>query len=162
MIKNESQGGFAIFLTFVVAMFLSLLPLPEGVNTFKPDWMALVLIYWVMAMPSKIGVLVGWLVGIVADVLYGSLFGIHAISFAVIAYLIQLLYHRLRLFARWKQSINVGVVIGIHMLLGLILRSFTQVTLYDFSYWTPIVTSAIIWPWIFVILRDVRRHFCKD
>ena len=162
MIKSESRGSFAILLTFVAAMFLSILPLPDGVNLFKPDWMALVLIYWVMAMPSKVGVLVGWLVGIVADVLYGSLFGIHAISFAVVAYLIQLLYHRLRLFARWKQAINIGVVIGIHMLLGLVLRGFTQVTHYDFSYWTPIATSALMWPWVFVILRDVRRNFCKD
>ncbi|PCI73105.1 MAG: rod shape-determining protein MreD [Gammaproteobacteria bacterium] len=162
MIKNDSSGSFAIFLSFVAALFLSILPLPDGINLFKPDWVALVLIYWVMAMPNRIGVLVGWSVGIVADVLYGTLFGIHAMSLALVAYLIQLLYHRLRLFPRWKQSINIGVVIGIHMLLGLILRKFIQPISFDFSYWFPVFTSLILWPWVFIILRDVRRNFCKE
>lgn len=162
MIKQNSSGGFAIFLTFVIALFLSILPLPQEIELFKPEWVALVLIYWVMAMPSRVGVLIGWSVGIVADVLYGTLFGIHAMSLALVAYLIQLLYHRLRLFARWKQAINIAVVIGIHMLLGLILRGFIQPIAYDFSYWFPVFTSLILWPWVFIVLRDVRRRFCKD
>jgi len=162
VIRSESTGSFAIFLSFVVALFLSILPLPDGINLFKPDWVALVLIYWVMATPNRIGVLIGWSVGIVADVMYGSLFGIHAMSLALVAYLIQLLYHRLRLFPRWKQAINIAVVIGIHMLLGLVLQNFVKPISYDFSYWFPVFTSLLFWPWVFIILRDVRRKFCKE
>jgi len=149
-----------MILSFAAAMFMNVLPLPESINLFKPDWVALVLVYWTMAMPSRVGVLVGWLVGLFVDVLYGTLFGVHAMTFALIAYLIQMTYHRLRLFPRWKQSINISVVIGIHMLLGLILRSFVQPISSDFVYWLPLVGAMLFWPWVFILLRDIRRKFC--
>ena len=161
MIKTESKGTLVIILTFALAMFMNVLPLWESLNLFKPDWVALVLVYWVMAMPNRVGVLVGWLVGLFVDVLYGSLLGIHAMTFALVAYLIQMTYHRLRLFPRWKQSINITVVIGIHMLLGLVLRSFVQPVTAGSTYWLPLIGSLLLWPWVFALLRDVRRKFCS-
>lgn len=161
MAKVESKGTLVIVISFAAAMFMNILPLPQVINYFKPDWVALVLIYWVMAMPNRIGVLVGWCVGLLVDVLYGNLFGIHAMTFAIIAYLIQLTFHRLRLFPRWKQSINIAVVIGVQMLVGLILRSFIQPLSVDYTYWFPLIGSMIFWPWVFFLLRDARRKFCN-
>lgn len=161
MKKTESKGTFVIFLSFAAAMFMNVLPLWESINLFKPDWVALVLVYWVMAMPNQVGVLVGWVVGLFVDVLYGNLLGIHAMTFAVVAYLIQMTYHRLRLFPRWKQSINITVVIGIHMLLGLLLRNLVQPISSGYIYWLPLVGTLLLWPWTFVLLRDVRRRFCQ-
>ena len=160
MVKTESKGTLVIIASFAAAMVMNVLPWWQVIGAFKPDWVALVLIYWVMAVPNRVGVLVGWVVGLFVDVLYGTLFGIHAMTFAVIAYLIQMTYHRLRLFPRWKQSINIAVVIGIHMLLGLVLRSFVQPVSSNFVYWTPLVGAMIFWPWVFIILRDIRRKFC--
>jgi len=162
MVKAESSGTLVIILSFSAAMVMNILPLPEAINNYKPDWVALVLIYWVMAVPNRVGVFTGWIVGLFVDVLYGSLFGIYAMTFALIAYLIQMTYHRLRLFPRWKQSINVTVVIGIHMLLVLVLRGFVGSVPSDYHYWMPLIGAIIFWPWVFVILRDVRRRFCKS
>lgn len=158
--KSSSNGTLVIIISFVVAMLMNVMPLPEAINLFKPDWVALVLVYWVMAMPDRIGVLVGWVVGLLVDVLYGTLFGIHAMSFALVAYLIQMTFHRLRLFPRWKQSINIAVVIGIHMLLSLILRSFIQPVSSNYAYWLPLIGTMLFWPWVFILLRDIRRKFC--
>lgn len=160
MVKVESKGTLVIIISFAIAMFMNILPLPQMINFFKPDWVALVLIYWVMAMPNRIGVLIGWCIGLLVDVLYGNLFGIHAMTYAIIAYLIQMTFHRLRLFPRWKQSINIAVVIGVQMLIGLILRSFVQRLSVDYTYWLPLLGSMIFWPWVFVLLRDARRKFC--
>lgn len=160
MIKTESKGKFVILLSFAAAMFMNILPWWQIIDSFKPDWVALVLVYWVMAVPNRVGVLVGWVVGLFVDVLYGTLFGIHAMTFALMAYLIQMTYHRLRLFPRWKQSINIAVVIGIHMLLGQVLRSFVQPVSADFNYWMPLLGAMLFWPWVFIFLRDVRRKFC--
>jgi len=159
--KNHSNGTLVIIISFAVAMLMNVMPLPESINLFKPDWVALVLVYWVMAMPDRIGVLVGWVVGLLVDVLYGTLFGIHAMSFALVAYLIQMIFHRLRLFPRWKQSINIAVVIGIHMLLGLILRGFVQPVASNYVYWLPLLGTMLFWPWVFIVMRDVRRKFCR-
>lgn len=159
MIKKKSKGTFVIVLSFFVAMFMNVLPWPQLINFVKPDWVALVLVYWVMAKPNRVGVLFGWVVGLFVDVLYGTLFGIHAMTFALVAYLIQMTYHRLRLFPRWKQSINIAVVIGIHMLLVLVLRSFVEPVSSNPFYWLPLLGAALFWPWVFILLRDVRRKF---
>jgi rod shape-determining protein MreD len=158
---TPSKGHFAIIFSFVIALFLSILPLPQGINAFKPDWVGLVLVYWVMAIPERVGIFVGWFLGLLLDILYGSLLGLHAISLGLLAYLIQLLYHRLRFFSRWKQAVNVSIIIGIHMLIGLLLRQFvySNPIQHDFSYWYPVFTSLLFWPWMFVILRDIRRRF---
>ncbi len=158
--KHDSRGGLVIVATFFVAMLINLMPLPDSINMFKPDWVALVLIYWVMAAPSRVGVFYGWILGLFADVLYGTLFGIHAMSLALVAFIIQMIYHRLRLFPRWKQAINVAVVVGIHRLVVMILTGLVEPVQVSYQYWLPLVGVLLFWPWAFIILRDIRRKFC--
>lgn len=158
--KAESRGTFAIIASFAIAMLINIMPLPEAISMFKPDWVAMVLIYWVMALPSRIGVFSGWVLGLFVDVLYGTLFGIHAISLALVAFLIQIIFHRLRIFPRWKQAVNVAVVVGIHRLIVVLLTGLVEPVQTDYTYWFPLIGVALFWPWIFIILRDVRRNFC--
>ncbi len=158
--KSESSGFFAIIISFAIAMLMNLMPLPDAISMFKPDWVAMVLIYWVMALPNRIGVFSGWVLGLFVDVLYGTLFGIHAISLAIVAFIVQMIFHRLRLFPRWKQAINVAVVVGIHRLTVATLNGLFEPVKTDFTYWFPLIGVAVLWPWVFIILRDTRRKFC--
>ena len=158
--KADSRGGIAIVISFALAMLINVMPLPDAVALFKPDWVAMVLIYWVMAMPGRIGVFSGWILGLFVDVLYGTLFGIHALSLSIVAFIIQIIYHRLRLFPRWKQAINVAVVVGIHRLVVVTLSGLSAPVQTDYTYWFPLLGVAVFWPWVFIIMRDVRRKFC--
>jgi rod shape-determining protein MreD len=158
--KADSHGGIAVIISFIVAMLLSILPLPDMIVWFKPDWVTLTLIYWVMALPNRVGVFSGWLLGLMVDVLHGETLGINALSLALVAYLVQMIFHRIRLFPRWKQALNVGLIVGINLLIVLILSSFVKSTSIDFSYWFPLIMSAIFWQAIFIVLRSVRRKYC--
>jgi rod shape-determining protein MreD len=158
--RAKSSGGIVIVISFLLAMLMNVIPLPDIFALFRPDWVALVLIYWVMALPNRIGVFSGCVLGLFVDVLDGTLFGINALSFSIIAFLIQMIYHRLRLFPRWKQAINVAVVIGIHKMVVMALSSLVQTVNVDFTYWFPLIGSLLFWPWVFILLRDVRRRFC--
>lgn len=158
--KSDSSGGIIIIISFFLAMLMNVMPLPDIFAMFRPDWVALVLIYWVMALPSRIGVFSGWILGLFVDVLDGTLFGINALSYALVAFLIQMIFHRLRLFPRWKQAINVAVVVGIHKMLVMALSSLVNPVNIDFTYWFPLIGSLLFWPWVFILLRDVRRKFC--
>ena len=149
-----------MMLSFVLAMLMNIMPLPDSLSIFKPDWVAMVLIYWVMALPNRVGVFSGFVLGLFVDVLDGTLFGIHAFSLALVAYLIQMIFHRIRLFPRWKQALNVGVVVGIHLLIVKTLSGLVQPINIDFTYWLALLGVVVFWPWVFVILRDVRRKFC--
>lgn len=158
--KAKNKGGLIILLSFVVAMLMDVMPLPDSIMPFKPEWVALVLIYWVMALPSRVGIFSAWTLGLFVDVLDGTLFGIHALSLALVAFLIELIFHRLRLFPRWKQALNVAVIIGINLLVVKTLSALVQPVYVGLGYWIPLLTSALFWPWIFILLRDVRRKYC--
>ncbi|WP_444994652.1 rod shape-determining protein MreD [Aliikangiella sp. IMCC44359] len=158
--KADSKGGGVILITLMVAMLLDIMPLPEMIELFRPEWVVMVLIYWVMALPSRIGVFSGWFLGLFVDVLKGSLFGINALSFALVVFLIQVLYHRLRLFPQWKQALNITVIIGLHRLLVVNLTGLVEPVSSDFTYWLPLICIAVLWPWLFILLRDIRRKFC--
>ncbi len=60
-----------ILASFVLAMMLAIIPLPDSVRLLRPDWVSLVLVYWCMAVPERIGVGSGWIVGLFLDALYG-------------------------------------------------------------------------------------------
>jgi rod shape-determining protein MreD len=158
--RAENKGTFVVLATLFIAMLMNTVPFPQMIMMFKPDWVAMVLIYWVMALPNRVGVVSGWVLGLLVDVLEGSLFGINAVSLAIVAFLIQMLYHRLRLFPRWKQALNVAIIVGIHRLLVVSLSGLVEVVNTDFTYWLPLVSVAFFWPWVFIILRDLRRKFC--
>ncbi|MGX5173532.1 rod shape-determining protein MreD [Aliikangiella sp. IMCC44653] len=158
--KADSKGGFVIIMTFAVALLMDAMPLPSMIDVIMPDWVVVVLIYWVMALPNRIGVVSGWILGLFVDVLNGSLFGINALSLAVVAFLIQALYHRLRLFPRWKQALNVAVIVGIHRLIVFNLNGLVEPVSFQLSYWLPLFGAMVFWPWVFILLRDIRRKSC--
>jgi len=100
---SENRGGMIIFASFMLAYILSVLPMPEWLKWARPEWVALVLIYWVLAIPERIGVTTAWFVGLGADVLEGTMLGLNALSLSIVAYMVLQLYQRLRMFSPWQQ-----------------------------------------------------------
>jgi rod shape-determining protein MreD len=156
----KSNGMWVVVLSFLVAYLLAIVPFPEWAMHYRPQWVMLVLIYWVMALPYRIGIGSAWLAGIFTDILEGSMLGIHALTFAVLAYITLSLHQRLRLFSSLQQS---GIVLA---LVGLVMTG---------TYWIKVMTeqtapggmlfllgalsSAFVWPWLFLFLRQLRRGF---
>lgn len=144
--------------TFVVAILLSIMPWPEWAEPFRPDWVGLVLIYWCLVAPERVNVGAGWLLGLFLDVLYGSLLGQHALAFALLAFFVVKIHLQVRMFPRWQQSVTVLVLLGVSHLLILWIRGATGQAPATLAYWMPALISAILWPWLFALLRDVRRR----
>ena len=155
----SSNGIITVLISFIVAMILLLLPLPDYLTWWRPNWLLMVLIYWCMALPHRIGILTGWILGIMTDVALGSVLGVHGLSMAVITYLILILNRRLRLFPLWKQSFIVGLMVGLDLVISLWLQNFISTQPRHAMYWLPIISSTFFWPWLFILLRDVRRSF---
>ncbi len=157
-LSPAGRSRLALFASFAVAILLSVMPGPGWAEPFRPDWVGLVLIYWCMAAPARVGVGTGWLVGFVQDVLFGSLLGSHAIAKALIAFITLKLHLQLRMFPRWQQAAAVLVLLVLSQLLVLWIRGLTGSAPETFIYWTPSIVGMLVWPWLFVILRDVRRR----
>lgn len=152
------RGRLALVATFLAAIILNIMPLPGWAEPFRPDWVALALIYWCMAAPHRVNVGTGWILGLVLDVLYGSLLGLHALAKSVIAYLTVRLHLKLRMFPRWQQAAAVLVLLAINQMLVVWIKSAVGQAPPGIAYWTPSIVGMLIWPWLFVILRDVRRR----
>lgn len=148
-----------IFLSFAVAFALTIVPLPEAVAPLRPEWLVLVLIYWCMAVPERIGVGVGWVSGLLLDVLRGGLLGQYALTLAIVAYLTLQLYQRLRVFPAWQQAASVFVIVLVHLTLQLWIRGISGIPDSGWTWFLPALTSALVWPVVFGLLRALRRSF---
>lgn len=147
-----------IGLTLLVAMSLAVWPLPDWARPYRPDWVALALIYWVMAVPQRIGVGSGWLLGLLLDVLTGTLLGVHALGLALVAWVVLRSHQRLRVYRLWQQSLVVFVLVLLRTLLTSWLAALGGAEINPLLVWAPAVAGAVLWPWLFVLLRDMRRR----
>ena len=159
MILGKHHGGSVILLTFVIALFLTVIPLPEWARYVRPDWVGLVLIYWCMALPERVGVATGWFTGLLVDMLTGSLLGQHALALTVVAYLTLRFHQRLRLFPVWQQAVTILVLLILHQLLALWVSRIIGRPGVPWFFWMPSVLSMLIWPLVFSMLRGMRRGF---
>jgi len=156
-------GLWVIVFTFLFSMVLAVLPMPDmfpaEIGYLRPEWVVLVLVYWIIALPHRVGIVTAWSVGILLDVLLGSLLGQHAISFVVVAYIAVSLYQRLRMFSIWQQSLVVFGIVGLNQLINFWIESIAGHTEWNLWYLLASVMSAFLWPWIFLLLRYMRRRF---
>jgi len=157
---NKHHGGWIILGTLVLAALFTVLPLPDWLEAYRPEWVALVVIYWVVALPDRIGLFSAWITGLFMDVLEGSLLGLNALALALVAYLALSLYQRMRMFTAIQQSSTILILVGIHQLLSFwVLTANSQNTAPNLIFIISALSSAIIWPFVFLALRYIRRTF---
>lgn len=148
-----------IIFTIVVALLLSVMPMPEPLNLGRPMWLALVLAFWVMTLPHRVGLLTAWLAGLVTDVLFGQLFGQHALVMTLVVWQLLVLHQRIRRFPLWQQSLVMLPVFGIAQMLLLWLNSLSGNRPPTLLFLLPALVSAVLWPWVFTLLQGIKRRF---
>ncbi len=153
------RGGFVIIATFVAALLLTILPLPEWMVKFRPEWVALILIYWCMALPQRVGIISGFVLGLLLDTLQGAVLGQHALALVVIAYLTNRVHQQVRVYPMWQQALSVMGLLLLYQLLLLWVNGITGIKSQVWLYWLPTLSSTLLWPWLYLILRDIRRNF---
>lgn len=156
----KANAIWVILLSFLVAYLLAIVPFPEWAIHYRPQWVMLVLIYWVMALPYRVGIGSAWMAGIFTDILEGSMLGIHAFTFAILAYITLSLHQRVRLFSSWQQSGIILALVGLVMTATYWIKVITgQTAQEDMLFLLGALSSAFVWPWLFLLLRQLRRGF---
>ena len=140
-------------------MLLVILPMPDWARPFRPQWVTLVMLYWAIALPHRVGVGSGFLVGIVLDVLTGTLLGQHALGLSIVVFIAIQLHQRIRVFPFWQQSLGILVLLVIEHLLALWVMGATRGVTPGLLYWAVPLIGSLLWPWVFVTLRKIRRQF---
>ena len=159
MTQQKERGNWVIVMSFVVALMLMALPMPDWAGIWRPAWVALVLIYWCMALPNRIGIMVAFTLGIFLDVLSGTLLGQNALALGVVAFITLQFYQRVRVLPLWQQGITVFGLAFVHQVLILWINGIQGMPVSFSAYWASPLISMVLWPWIFVVLRDLRRKY---
>ncbi len=146
-------------ISLIAAFMLAIMPLPIWAVESRPDWVTLVLIYWVLAFPGQIGVGIAWFIGLLLDVSYGTLMGQHAIGMVLVIYIIHLQHQRLRVASLLQQAIVIFFLLLLKQLLTLWVNGMLGRAPDNWLYFVPTITSALLWPWVYLILRDLQRKF---
>ena len=158
--QKRAHAIWVIFFSFFVAYLLAIVPFPEWAMNYRPEWVPMVLIYWVMALPYRLGIGSAWCAGLLLDILEGSTLGLNAISLVILAYVTLSLHQRMRMFTSLQQSGFIFVLVGLNLMLCHWLQIVTGQTInVSLLFLMAALTSAIIWPSLFQLLRQIRRSF---
>ena len=157
---DRPSGTGGIIVSLLIAALLEVVPLPEALNWVRPEWMLLVLVYWVLALPRRIGVLWGFGVGLYHDVLVGTTLGQWGLAFALGAYVMLAAYKRMRVFTSIQQCAVVFLLVGTVSLLAYMVQESVGRTLYPpYTILYASFTSALFWRPVCAVLRWVQLRF---
>lgn len=149
----------SLYFTLIVALMLELMPLPAALNLWRPSWLLLIFAYWVLARPHQINIGHGWLLGLLLDVLLGSPLGLHALALSLAAYVLASNFQRLRTMGLLQQSLLIGCLCALTALLQLACEWLINGEKFTLDYLQSALVSTLLWPWLFVLLRRLRRRF---
>lgn len=155
--RMDASGWLFLVISFSVALWLTVVPMPEWLTVYRPDWVALVMIYWALVVPRHARVELGWLFGLLLDVMFANLLGVHAMGLALIAFLVGRMHLQMRMFPWWQQAVSVLLLLLLYRGVTGWVRTLIGQTQLDHTYWIPCVVGMVLWPWLSVLLSDVRR-----
>lgn len=145
-----------IVLSVLAALFLNALPW-EGVwLVLRPDFVALVMLYWCTHTPLRVGIGLSWAAGMLADVADASLFGQHALAYTLLAFGGVVLHRRLQMFDLRQQTTQVLGIFALTYCVYVLVH--WQVSGYVmWSYLLGCLTSTLLWAPLSIMFMAMRR-----
>jgi rod shape-determining protein MreD len=155
----SSQRGprpLKVAFTIVIALMLTIAPVPEWAQGFRPDWLALTLIYWSMNSPQKFGVGWAWLTGLLLDVAQGTLLGQHALALTLIIYVTVKFHLQMRQFPTLQLSATVFALLALYQFILFWVNGVAGLNAPAVSYWGPVIAGSLIWPLVTMVFTGSR------
>ncbi len=146
-----------VVLTLALALLANTLPASGVALALRPDFVALVLLYWCIQAPRFVGVGVAWTLGLVMDVVDATLFGQHALAYAVLAYGAEYFRRRVLRFPLWQQAVQVAALLLACAALVLVVRMIGGAPMPRWTYAVPPIVGALLWPPLSVVLQWPQR-----
>lgn len=153
---------FIVSITFMIGLLLTILPLPSSLKWMMPNWLVLILIYWMVFMPKLIGIIFTFLLGCAIDLLLGNTIGTTSLCLLPIAFFADLLCYKFRTFSIWQQFLMITVLVGVAQLIKLWIQLYIHHPPSNIIYWITVPISTITWPLLCAFLHIFNKviKFC--
>ncbi|OGS91447.1 MAG: rod shape-determining protein MreD [Gallionellales bacterium GWA2_60_18] len=153
---QRPASNLFILLSMGGALFLNGLPWGGIWLLLRPDFVAMVILYWCMHKPLRVGIGVAWMVGILADVADASLFGQHALAYTLLAFGGVVLHHRLQMFNLRQQTFQVfGIFALTYAVYALVHWQVNGYVIWPF--FLGCLTSTLLWAPLSAMLQSLRQ-----
>ncbi|KAF1705863.1 rod shape-determining protein MreD [Pseudoxanthomonas sacheonensis] len=153
---SRQRRGWILPVSIVITLLLGLLPLPGMLQPLRPYWLALVMAYWVIEAPDSAGLGFAFVVGIIADLMFGGLLGEQALRLVIMTFILQRFRARLRFFPTSQQALAIGVLLlNDRVVTGAVHLALGEPAL-PWNYWWAPVLGMLLWPPLFLMLDALR------
>jgi len=156
MTRRGESRRLSVIVTIILSLMLTVVPLPDWAAPFRPDWVALTLIYWAMMMPRTWSVGSAWIVGVVLDVTQGTILGQHALALCFIVFVTVRFNLLMRVFPMQQLTATVFAILAIYQFILFWINGVAGVDVPAVNYWGPVIGGTILWPVVVMLLRGVR------
>jgi rod shape-determining protein MreD len=157
-VSQRASESRVVALTVILALLLTLMPLPESVQALRPHWLALVLIYWHLEGRRLRTMGGAFALGLLLDVMTGTLLGQHALGLVVLVYLLERFHAQIRFFPPWQQAAVVFALLFNDRIVHLWVVGIAGEGWPQWSWWLSPLVSVAVWPWLFLLLDRMRRQ----
>ncbi|MDX1496475.1 MAG: rod shape-determining protein MreD [Salinisphaeraceae bacterium] len=161
MSSKDHYPGYVVILSLLLALVINHIPLPEFLSAARPAFVLLIAVYWTQFLPSAFGLLAAMCLGLLADVLSGSLLGQHALAFVLICYAIGQLRESMRMFPLWQQGLMLVPLMVIYEFVLFWIDGISGREADTMWRWLPVISTALCWPLLCSLLTPFRstvRH----
>jgi rod shape-determining protein MreD len=135
-----------IFFTVLLALFLSVVPVPAWFDAARPAFLVLTVLYWSIAVPRAGGLTLGWMAGLALDIFQGSLLGQHALAVSLVTYLAVREHQKIRSKPVFQQSLIVMGLLFVYEFVVFAIDGWSGHVLFGPLRWLQILTGAVLWP----------------
>lgn len=159
---GAQRSWLAAAASLALMLALAVVPLPALIAAFRPDWVAVVLLYWSLAAPRRFSLLTAFWMGLALDALNGALLGQHALALVVVVYAAERFYLRVRMFPVSQLAITVLVLLALYEFIlfwidGIAGRSVPLV-----ERWLPPLVGTLVWIALTAVFgRNVREAHAR-
>jgi rod shape-determining protein MreD len=152
----RAPTGWLIHGSFLIGLLFAVLPLPAMLQPLRPYLLAMLVAYWVMEAPARVGFGTAFILGVLADLMTASILGEQAFRLVVIAWLVQHFRTRLRFFPLWQQAAAVGLLLFNDRLIGWLIHLFAGAQPLGLASWLSPLLAMLLWPWLYVLIDMAR------
>jgi len=166
---NKSvKDRLLIYLSLLIALIIDSYNFSNIFQFIKPSFVLLVLIYWNMALPDRVGITTALLFGVLVDLLQSSVLGLHGLLFVLITYLCQRFFYQFRITPILQQSFLIFILMILFkqiLAFDFLDSSVNRTNLSDNYYFVNTfyyaILSSLSWAPVYYLCRLYRRRWIK-
>ena len=147
-----------LLLSALIALILTVLPLPRSLDVVRPAFLVLTVLYWSVYAPRAGGLAIGFFAGLMLDVFQGPVLGEHALALSLVTYIAVREHQRIRSKPAIQQALIVFPALMLYELVLFMIDGWTGHPVTSPLRWVHTLSGALIWPPAAAVLSYGAGH----